>query len=159
MQRGIGWSLVALQFALLILLVVVPRRDPSWPTSVVGALLILAGVILGFLSFRALGSALTPTPVPIEHAGLRTDGVYARVRHPMYSSVLLMVAGYVVAIGSPWSVGVAVALLIFFWLKSRWEDQLLADAYGAAWSAWAHDAGALIPRRRRPAPPLDEHDA
>jgi len=147
-RRAVGWALVVLQFVLLVLLVVVPRRDPSWSTSILGAVLVLAGVILGFAAFRALGPALTPTPVPIADAGLRTDGVYARVRHPIYSAVLLMIAGYLVAFGSLWSVAVAVALVIFFWLKSRWEDRLLAETYGESWVAWASRTGALVPRWR-----------
>jgi protein-S-isoprenylcysteine O-methyltransferase Ste14 len=158
MQRVIGWALVALQFVLLVALVVVPRREPNWPTSVLGALIVLAGVALGFVAFRALGSALTPTPVPIEGVGLRTDGLYAYVRHPIYSAVLLMVVGYLVALGSLWSVGVALALIVFFWLKSRWEDQLLAAAYGAEWTAWAAQTGALIPRHRRRVQPPDVPD-
>jgi len=158
MQRVIGWALVALQFVLLVALVVAPRRDPSWPTSILGALIFLAGLILGVMAFRALGSALTPTPVPIADAGLRTNGLYAYVRHPMYSAVLLLVVGYLVAFGSLWSVGVALALIVFFWLKSRWEDRLLAAAYGAEWTTWAAQTGALIPRRRRRVQPPDVPD-
>ena len=158
MQRIIGWVLVVLQFVLVIALVVVPRREPSWPTSILGALIVLIGVVLGFAAFRALGSALTPTPVPIADAGLRTNGLYAYVRHPMYSAVLLLVTGYLVAFGSLWSVGVALALIVFFWLKSRWEDRLLAAAYGAEWTAWAVQTGALIPHRRRRVQPPDAHD-
>jgi hypothetical protein len=41
---------------------------------------------------------------------------------------------------------------VFFWLKSRWEDSLLAEEYGTEWQSWAKSTGALIPRRRRAAP-------
>lgn len=156
MQRVLGWVLVAVQFLLLLVLVLVPRREPSWPTSVLALVIFLLGATLGFIAFRALGSALTPTPVPIQRAGLRTTGVYAYVRHPIYSAVLLMVAGYLIAFGSIWSVVVALALLVFFWLKSRWEDQLLAATYGSEWIAWAAQTGALIPRRKRPGQPPAE---
>lgn len=149
MQRVVGWVLVAVQFLLLLALVLVPRREPSWPTSVLALVIFLLGATLGFIAFRALGSALTPTPVPIQRAGLRTTGVYAYVRHPIYSAVLLMVAGYLIAFGSIWSVVVALALLVFFWVKSQWEDRLLAAAYDAQWITWAAHTGALIPRRKR----------
>jgi protein-S-isoprenylcysteine O-methyltransferase Ste14 len=144
-QRIIGWGLVALQFALLIALVVVPRRDvqPIW--LIVGGTMLLAGAVLGWFAFRALGRALTPTPVPIADAGLRTTGIYAHVRHPIYTAVLLMVFGYVIAIGSWWSAGIAGVLVVFFIVKSRWEDRLLAEVYGEEWSAWAARTQALIP--------------
>ena len=100
-------------------------------------MLAVAGAVLGLVSGRRLGRALTPTPVPVAGAGLRTDGPYRWVRHPIYSAVLLMVAGYVIAIGTIWSVACAVVLLVFFVLKSRWEDGLLREQYGDEWTAWA----------------------
>ena len=149
MKTIVGWVLVALQFALLIALVLVPRREPEAIWVALGGLLIGAGATVGFSAFRALGSALTPTPVPIVGAGLRTEGIYARVRHPIYGAVLLLVFGYVIAFGSWWSLLVAVILVIFFAAKAHWEDHLLAAAYGSDWAVWASTTGALIPRLRR----------
>ncbi len=107
MGRGtVGWLLVALQFVLLLVLILLPWRTPSVLSIVVGLALVVAGALLGLAAGRRLGRALTPTPVPIAGAGLRTDGAYRWVRHPIYSAVLLMVAGYVIAIGSIWSAAV-----------------------------------------------------
>lgn len=149
MKRGtVGWLLVALQFVLLLVLILLPWRTPSALSIVVGLVLVLAGGSLGLVAGRRLGRALTPTPVPIADAGLRTDGAYRFVRHPIYSAVLLMVIGYVVAIGSAWSAACAVVLLAFFVLKSRWEDGLLHEQYGDEWASWAARTGALVPRLR-----------
>lgn len=152
MRKGaLGWLLVAVQFLLLLVLILLPWRTPSVLSIVVGLVLAVAGVILGVVAGLHLGRALTPTPVPISGAGLRTDGAYRFVRHPIYSAVLLMVAGYVIAIGSVWTVACAVVLLVFLLLKSRWEDGLLHEQYGDEWAAWAEQTGALIPRvPRRP---------
>ena len=149
MRRGvIGWLLVVMQFVLLIALVLLPRESPTLLRMVVGVPIGAAGVVLGMVSLRHLGSALTPTPVPIEGAGLRTDGAYRYVRHPIYSSILLMAIGYAVVVGSVWTwIGVAV-LLGFFLAKSRWEDAMLAAAYGAQWQDWAARTGALAPHIR-----------
>ena len=146
-----GWSLVAVQAVLLVGLVLLARRSPSAPSLVVGIALVAAGAVLLVTSFRRLGNALTATPVPIEGAGLRTGGAYAWVRHPIYSAVLLMVLGYLVAVGSGWGWAWGGLIVIFFWAKSRWEDRLLADEYGAQWVQWSRSTGALVPRigRRR----------
>jgi protein-S-isoprenylcysteine O-methyltransferase Ste14 len=146
-RQTVGWFLVALQFALLIGLVLLPRRDPSLLSLAVGVPLIAAGAVLGFAAFRHLGEALTPTPVPIAGAGLRTGGLYRWVRHPIYSAILLMALGYVILMGTWWSALGLVVLLLFFWGKSRWEDRLLHDQYGEEWATWASRTGALIPRR------------
>ena len=150
-RRTLGWLLVVVQFALLIVLVLLPRRPMALMPAILGLLLILAGVVLGLKASQRLGGALTPTPVPIGGAGLRTTGVYEHVRHPIYSAVLLAVLGYCLAIGSTWSWAWAAVILVFFWTKSRWEDRLLHEEYGAAWLAWARRTGALVPRLgRRP---------
>jgi protein-S-isoprenylcysteine O-methyltransferase Ste14 len=147
MTRGtVGWLLVVLQFVLLLVLILLPWRTPSTLSIVVGLVLVVAGALLGLVAGRRLGRALTPTPVPIAGAGLRTDGAYRFVRHPIYSAVLLMVAGYVIAVGSLWTAVGALVLLVFFVLKSRWEDGLLREEYGAEWTAWAARTGGLLPK-------------
>jgi protein-S-isoprenylcysteine O-methyltransferase Ste14 len=145
----LGWFLVVIQFVLLIALVLVPRRAAEPLSFIIGSAVILAGVFLGAVAFRALGNALTPTPVPIAGAGLRRTGIYSYMRHPIYSAVLLMVFGYVIAMGSWWSVLVAGILVLFFTIKLRWEDQLLHQEYGPEWEAWAHQTNSLIPKFRR----------
>ena len=148
MKRGaIGWLLVVMQFLLLLVLILLPWREPTVLSIAVGLVLVIAGGTLGLVAGRHLGRALTPTPVPIAGAGLRTDGAYRFVRHPIYSAVLLMVLGYVIAVGSLWTAGGALVLLVFFVLKSRWEDGLLREQYGEEWTAWAAHTGALLPRR------------
>lgn len=148
-RRALGWVLVAVQFALLIVIVLLPHREPTLLSLAVGVPLIAAGIVLGLVSGRRLGRALTPTPVPVKDAGLRTDGPYRFVRHPIYSAILLAVTGFVIALGSLWTLLGAVVLLAFFLVKSRWEDGLLSEEYGAAWAAWAARTGALVPRPHR----------
>lgn len=152
-RSRIGWLLVALQFVLLAVLVLLPWRTPTLLSLAVGVPIAAAGIVLGLAASRRLGRALTPTPVPIEGAGLRTDGAYARVRHPIYSAVLLLALGFVIAVGSVWSLGCALVLLVFFIVKSRWEDRLLHAEYGAQWEAWAARTGGLVPRIGSAPPP------
>lgn len=141
-----GWLLVALQFALLAAVVLLPRRSISGLTLALGVALMLLGLIVVALAFVRLGEALTPTPVPRADAGLRTTGVYRLVRHPIYSGILLVAAGITIAIGTWWTLAWFVVLVVFFLVKSRWEDRLLSIAYGDAWAQWAQRTGALLPR-------------
>ncbi|MCX6432972.1 MAG: isoprenylcysteine carboxylmethyltransferase family protein [Actinobacteria bacterium] len=145
-QRALGWTLVGVQFAMLIVLILLPWRSPSLLSLAIGVPIAAAGAVLGLFAGRRLGRALTPTPVPLSGAGLRTDGAYRYVRHPIYSAVLLMVLGYVIAIGSLASVAWTVAILVFFMVKSRWEDRLLHAEYRAQWQDWARGTGRLVPR-------------
>lgn len=147
-RRTAGWLLVVLQFALLVGLVLLPRRSPTLLGLAAGVPLLAAGAVLGLRAMRRLGSALTPTPVPLAGAGLRTDGPYQWVRHPIYSAVLLVAVGYAAAFGTWWTAAGLVVLVAFFWGKSRWEDELLHERYGEQWEQWASRTGALVPRLR-----------
>ncbi len=142
-----GWLLVAVQFVLFAAVLFLPRRAQTseW-LLIVGGVLAVAGVVVVGLAFVRLGGALTPTPVPLPGAGLRTDGMYGRVRHPIYSGILLIALGIVAAIGSWWTLAWFVVLVVFFVSKSRWEDQLLAESYGVQWQEWAVRTGGLFPR-------------
>jgi protein-S-isoprenylcysteine O-methyltransferase Ste14 len=146
-RRVLGWLLVVAQFALLLVLLLLPWREPSLLSLAVGIPLMAAGILLGLVAGRRLGPALTPTPVPIAGARLRTDGAYRYVRHPIYSAVLLLVLGFVIALGSVWSAAWGLLILVFFVVKYRWEDTLLRAEHGEEWVAWSARTGALIPRR------------
>lgn len=148
-RARLGWLLVVLQFVLLAVLALLPHRTATLLSLAVGVPLMAAGVVLGLAASRRLGSALTPTPVPIADAGLRTDGVYSNVRHPIYSAILLAALGFTVALGSWWTLLALGVLAAFFTVKYHWEDRLLAQEYGTAWQDWAARTGALVPRLRR----------
>lgn len=143
--RVVGWVLVVIQFVLLIALVFLPWNPHGWLWISVGAVVIAAAIALGISAFIRLGDALTPTPVPRDHIELRTRGVYRWVRHPIYSAILLGVVGANIAAGTAATVSATVILLVFFWLKSRWEDSLLRARFGATWTQWAARTGGLAP--------------
>jgi protein-S-isoprenylcysteine O-methyltransferase Ste14 len=147
-RSTLAWLLVGVQGLLLIGLVVVPHRQPSLLSLLVGLLLVACAIVMAAAASRRLGSALTPTPVPRAQASLRTDGPYRWVRHPIYSAIILGAIGWVVALGSPATLIVALVLTAFLVAKSRWEDRLLAEAYGQPWRDWAASTGALLPRRQ-----------
>ncbi len=150
----VGWLLVGIQALLLVLLVLLPKRTglgDVWPPtvpSVIGLVLMCCGLILAALSLLALGSALTPTPVPQEGAALRTAGVYGVVRHPIYVGVLIAAAGFTIAVGSWWQVLMLVLLAGFFIGKALWEDHLLAERHGVLWYDYADHVGGFLPRIR-----------
>lgn len=150
MRDVFGWLLVVVQFILLALLALAGWHLHSWPFIIIGLVIAALGIYLGLKAFVSLGSALTPTPVPLRGAELRVSGVYAWIRHPIYSAIVLTALGLLIAAGSSRGWWVWIVLVVFFLLKSRWEDVLLARAHGAEWELWAARTGALIPKGRPP---------
>lgn len=93
-----------------------------------GAAFIIAAVLLvgGILH---LGRNLTPVPHPIDDGNLIQHGVYALVRHPIYAGVVSGSAAWMVLFFSIWSVLLAIAIFIFFDMKSRQEERWLVRKY------------------------------
>jgi protein-S-isoprenylcysteine O-methyltransferase Ste14 len=146
-QRVWAWSLVAVQLLLLAGLVWTPgSRTWSTPGWLVGiAVLTLAAASLIALAGAAeLGQGLTASPLPSAAAQLRTTGVYACVRHPIYSGLLLGGAGLVLLSGRLTRVWVWLALLALLWLKVGLEERALAARF-ADYGAYAAATPRLVP--------------
>lgn len=153
-NRRIGWALVTVQIVLIALFVILPKRRslfaPPDFLDVLGIVLMIAGLTIALIALVNLGAALTPTPVPQEGAALRTGGIYAVVRHPVYVGILVAALGFTLAVGSLWQVLLWVALAIFFGAKAHWEDRLLGERHGVAWFDYADHVSGFIPRIRGP---------
>ncbi len=146
-----GWSLVAIQAVLLGALVLLPASsDWSLSRSVtrIAHVIAWAGLAVVGVAALSLGSALTATPVPKLHAELRTGGLYRFTRHPIYSGVLVFVAGTVVASQNVLKLAVGVALIVFFNVKARWEEERLRATY-PDYDTYAKQTPRFVPRLGR----------
>lgn len=70
-------------------------------------------------------------PEPKAGARLVTRGPYHRVRHPMYTSLLLFAAGLAWLIDGWWAWYAWISLAIVLWFKSVIEEHLLRKHFGA----------------------------
>lgn len=151
-DRRVGWIFVAVQNALLLLLIFLPHRD-DWPTPswirVVAFVLIVAGVVLAVVATLRLGAALTPTPVPSERGELTTTGLYRFMRHPIYTAMLVAIAGVTLYAASFVHLAIALVTVVFFNYKANWEEIRLADRYDA-YAAYAAVTPRFVPVRSEP---------
>jgi len=137
----VAWLFVAVQFALLILIIVLPAGDawtnPSWLVHAATALqwLGVAVLVVGLIN---LGRSLTPLPSPVPHGDLRTGGLYRLVRHPIYSGILALSIGVAVRSTSWAVVAATVTLTGWFMAKARWEERRLSARYPGYDSYAAH---------------------
>ena len=145
--RLTAWLLVILQFALIGAVALAPGEhwERSWWHVVVAAGLVLGAVLLGAWAARWLGKGLTPLPLPNGRVDLITSGPYGRVRHPMYTAVILGMAGVVVISGTWWSAAAWAALVALLTLKSRWEETQLA-AFFSNYHEYRERTGRFVPK-------------
>ena len=145
--------LVIAQFVLLVLLVLLRGRD-DWPVPhalmVASVTAVVLGLVIMVIGGTALGRGLTATPLPNEHAQLRTGGLYRFVRHPIYGGLLLAAAAITVGSGSVFRLVVFVALVVLLSLKARWEETRLSARFGgyAAYAARTPRFVPFLPRQR-----------
>jgi protein-S-isoprenylcysteine O-methyltransferase Ste14 len=148
-QTALGWLLVLVQVLVFLGFILLPWREPNAISLILGIIFAAGGISITAVTFRSLGDALTATPVPRAGAALRTQGIFGVVRHPIYSGVLLALLGFVIAVGSWWSLVWWLVAIAFFLVKSRWEDSLLQAQHPGEWKIWAQGTPALIPYRRK----------
>jgi protein-S-isoprenylcysteine O-methyltransferase Ste14 len=104
-----------------------PHRAQPW-LSIGGAVVAIAGVVLLADGRRSLGSSFTVLPRPHMRGGLRENGAYRLVRHPIYGGILLLGIGLSLA-RSPVLFAPTTVLALIFTLKSLREEAWLAQTY------------------------------
>ena len=77
-------------------------------------------------------------------APLVTTGIYAKVRHPMYTSVIMAVGGYALFFGSWLSLPLWLGVTIFYVIKAVKEERLLENKF-PEYAAYRKRTWRLVP--------------
>jgi protein-S-isoprenylcysteine O-methyltransferase Ste14 len=125
-----------------------PLLSPGSIAGAIAVLLLMGGTLYLFVaSSTALGKNWSfQARMRTDHQLIRT-GPYARVRHPIYLGMLLFLLGLAVALGH-W-LQLVVALPFFLGgtaIRSKLEDRLLGEQFGADFDEYARTTPALIPK-------------
>lgn len=98
---------------------------------VLGPLILLAGLATALLSIVDLGSdSLSPFPKPTEDGALKTSGLYAQMRHPMYTALLCVMLGVSLVTDSADRLLLTGLLWYLLEVKSDKEEVFLMDRFG-----------------------------
>ncbi len=130
-QRGGAWVLGQGVLLGTLVLLAIFFRQGGFPLVVViaGAALMIIGMGVLLAGALALGRNLTPFPKPAEQAQLVRHGIYAVVRHPLYTGVMAVSIGWALTWQSWPALGVAMTLIPFFHAKARHEEQWLRKKF------------------------------
>jgi len=144
-KRGQIWF--AVQFVLFCGILAAPfvgRFDgPLW-LRLLGLVILGAGVVVAVLGYRQLGSSHSPWTNPTEGAHIVTTGIYAHIRHPIYAGWIIATVGWALLFCSFLGIAVAVAIFIFYDLRSREEERWL-DLQYPDYPAYRHNVKRFIP--------------
>ena len=127
------------------LLSIAAYANPVW-LVVLCVILATFGIWLFWRSHAGLGRNWSPVVELRENQGLATNGGYARVRHPMYSAILLITAAQAAFIGN-WIAGPAglITVTILYIDRVGAEDKMMAQRFGTDWTRYVARTGRLLP--------------
>ena len=118
----------------------------------VGFALTLTGLALAMWARTHLGRYWSDKVVLKVNHQLVQDGPYAYMRHPIYSGVLLGVAGTALVVDE-WRGALAfLVLLANYWIKAVQEEKILSAGFGEQFANHKRRAGFLFPRLRARGP-------
>jgi protein-S-isoprenylcysteine O-methyltransferase Ste14 len=121
---------------------------PGWIVWVAAAVS-CAGLIIRWKAHRSLGRHWSPTVEMMEGQILVTDGIYGRIRHPIYASLVPWAAAQpflLQNVVAGWGGVLAVALI---WIvRVPREEAMMLETFGDQYREYMARTGRLIPRRR-----------
>ena len=144
--------LVLAQFVLFVLLAgalfLLPAGQVGW-ARLLGTVVTLLGLgVVGWAvltHFQVNQGLVNVSPEPNANNQLVETGLYGRIRHPIYSGVMLCAVGAAVAHGHVVGLVIAVVLCAFFTYKSTFEERWLEQVY-PGYAAYRSRAGRFWPR-------------
>jgi methanethiol S-methyltransferase len=122
----------------------------SFPFTISGYGLLVTGLIIVMLSFRKynLGefAGLTPMSEFDKERTLVVSGLNAYVRHPLYTGVILSMAGYLLVSFTFKTLLVVVVSLVYIIIGTLLEEQKLRRVYGSSYEEYRRKTGMYFPK-------------
>jgi protein-S-isoprenylcysteine O-methyltransferase Ste14 len=111
----------------------VPLLRQSSVLGWIGLTMLTAGLALDLAATFRMGRSWR-VGIDQENPGvLVTSGIYSRVRHPIYTGVMLMACGLAMTTADVVSIAVGAAALVGLPVQAHFEEEFLAARYGATY--------------------------
>lgn len=107
--------------------------------------LLVAAIVTSQIAIRSLGQFFDRLTIKENHS-LVTEGIYAVVRHPIYTSYILLFAGYCAMLHSPLAFGLLVVVCcIWFGSRIPLEEAMLERRFGEEYRLYCRQTNRLFP--------------
>jgi protein-S-isoprenylcysteine O-methyltransferase Ste14 len=118
-------------------------HKPPWAEAL--AVVVVFGFVVAAWARTVLGRNWSYGTAFKEHHELVERGPYRYVRHPIYSGMLLMLAGLVIRLTDVASIIILLAILVSFLIRIQQEEALLTRHFPVAYPAYKRRTKKLIP--------------
>lgn len=115
--------------------------------GIAGALLFLPGHWIFYRAHRDLGKNWSPILELREEHALVTEGIYQRIRHPMYTSVWIFVIAQALLLPN-WVAGLSglVPFACLYFSRVHKEERMMKEQFGTQYEEYLKQTGRLLPR-------------
>ena len=115
--------------------------------AVAGTIVAAAGIVLTLVAQLQMGDSWRIGVDTAERTPLVTGGVFARVRNPIFSAMLLASAGLLLLVPNLVAVAAVVVLVVALQVQVRLvEEPYLRAVHGELYDGYAGTAGRFLPR-------------
>ncbi len=105
----------------------------SSPLQWASALTALAGLAVALWARLSLGRNWSARVALKDEHELITSGPYAAIRHPIYTALLLLIIGYVLANRTAFAIIGLALMMLSCWIKLRGEEEMMTQAFPEAY--------------------------
>jgi protein-S-isoprenylcysteine O-methyltransferase Ste14 len=120
---------------------------PVWAIAI-GAAIFLVSLVLRWQAQTALGRQWSFTVETAEAHALVTRGIYSRLRHPIYASLVLWALAQPLLLqNAAAGFGGAVAAGLIWFVRVPREEAMMLERFGDEYRAYMARTGRLIPKR------------
>jgi len=113
--------------------------------SYAGIIIMIAGLSVAIWARKTLGANWSGIPTLKENHELIRTGPFHYVRHPIYSGILLLILGNLLALGNFTSGYIFFIAFAVFVIKSRVEERLLNQQFPVEYPEYKKVTKAIIP--------------
>ena len=113
---------------------------------VLGAISGLAGVILAMKASSVIDVSTVADMRTDRKAELITDGIYSRIRHPLYLATILVFSALALVYPFPDVIVFSLCLIFYTMIGAYFEERKLVKYYGDEYIEYKKTAGFILPR-------------
>jgi len=114
----------------------------------IGIVLGLAGAILAMMASRVISVSTVADMRTDRKAELVTDGIYSKVRHPLYLATVLVLFALAFIYPFPAVIVFAISMIGYTMIGAYFEERKLVKHYGDEYLEYKKTVGFIIPRLR-----------
>lgn len=117
----------------------------DWLLNAIAVSLMIAAIIISQIAIATLGKFFDRLTIKSDHH-LVTEGIYSVVRHPIYTSYVLLFVGFCTMLQSLWGLSLLVVVcLVWFGNRIELEEQMLQERFGQEYQSYCQRTKRLFP--------------